>query len=81
MSAERNYKSQDLTPKEIEVVRLAAEGYRNAEIAELLGIVVKTVEARFTRLAKLHSWPGQLLIVNEPRATMTSFALRYRTPV
>lgn len=33
-----------LTPREIEVVRLVAEGYRNREIAKELGISVKTVE-------------------------------------
>ena len=41
-----------LTHKEIQVLILAARGSRNAEIAERLGICVKTVESRFTTLFK-----------------------------
>ncbi len=33
-----------LTPRETEIVRLISEGYRSAEIADLLSIAVKTVE-------------------------------------
>jgi DNA-binding NarL/FixJ family response regulator len=33
-----------LTKREIEIVRLVAEGFKNREVAEKLGISVKTVE-------------------------------------
>lgn len=33
-----------LTKREIEIVRLVADGYKNREVAEKLGISVKTVE-------------------------------------
>ena len=35
---------RELTKREIEVVRLVTEGYKNKEAAEKLGISVKTVE-------------------------------------
>lgn len=37
-------RARKLSPRETEVLRLAAEGYKNREIAEQLGIRVKTVE-------------------------------------
>jgi len=36
--------SRDLTPREVEVLKLIAEGYSNREIAEALQISIKTVE-------------------------------------
>ena len=35
---------RELTKREREVVKLVAEGYKNKEVAEELGIAVKTVE-------------------------------------
>ena len=44
-----------LTPREIEVVKLVAEGYKNREIAEELFISIKTVEKhRSNLMAKLN---------------------------
>ncbi len=37
-------KGRTITPRETEVLRLAAMGYKNREIAEQLGVRVKTVE-------------------------------------
>lgn len=42
----------NLTPREREVLRLAAEGRRNAEIARCLGVTVKTAGKHRARLAK-----------------------------
>ncbi len=52
---EQEYKSkddarEDLTPREIEILRLVAMGYSNKEIAEKLSISVKTVENHKTRI-------------------------------
>lgn len=38
-----------VTPRELEVVRKAAWGYSNKEIAAALGITVKTVEVHKTK--------------------------------
>jgi DNA-binding NarL/FixJ family response regulator len=56
-----------LTNRETEVLKLIAEGYRNRQIADLLGISVKTVERHRANLMKkldLHSG-----------AALTAFAL------
>jgi len=37
--------SQSLSPRELDVLRLIAKGYRNAEAAELLGMTVNTVSS------------------------------------
>jgi two-component system response regulator NreC len=37
-------KGRTITPRETEVLQLAAMGYKNREIAEQLGVRVKTVE-------------------------------------
>lgn len=50
-----------LTQREREVLKLIAEGYKNKQIAELLGISVKTVERHRSNLMKkldLHSGPA-----------------------
>ena len=45
---------RELTKREREVVKLVAEGYKNKEVAEKLGISVKTVEThRFNVMNKL----------------------------
>ncbi len=56
-----------LTTRETEVLKLIAEGYKNRQIADLLGISVKTVERHRANLMKkldLHSG-----------AALTAFAL------
>jgi DNA-binding NarL/FixJ family response regulator len=58
---------RSLTARETEVLKLIAEGYRNRQIADLLGISVKTVERHRANLMKkldLHSG-----------AALTAFAL------
>jgi DNA-binding NarL/FixJ family response regulator len=58
---------RSLTARETEVLKLIAEGYKNRQIADLLGISVKTVERHRANLMKkldLHSG-----------ATLTAFAL------
>ncbi len=53
MEREPGYEMYDiLTPREREVLRLAAEGRRNAEIASRLGITVRTASKHRARLAK-----------------------------
>jgi DNA-binding NarL/FixJ family response regulator len=47
--AERT-KSESLTPREVEVIELAAEGMRNKEIAAALGLQVDTVEAHLRNI-------------------------------
>jgi DNA-binding NarL/FixJ family response regulator len=52
---------RSLTPRESELLKLVAEGYKNKQIAELLGISVKTVERHRANLMKkldLHSGPA-----------------------
>lgn len=39
-----------LTPRQTEIVQLVAEGHRNAEIASILGMSIKTVETHRTQL-------------------------------
>ncbi len=39
-----------LTPRQTEIVQLVAEGHRNAEIAGILGMSIKTVETHRTQL-------------------------------
>jgi two-component system response regulator NreC len=45
-----NYFLQSGTPREIEIVRLLAEGKTNKEIAALLGIAVRTVETHRSKI-------------------------------
>ncbi len=48
-------------PRETELLKLIAEGYKNKQIADLLGISVKTVERHRANLMKkldLHSGPA-----------------------
>jgi len=46
---------ESLTPREIEIIKLVAEGYKNREIAEELFISIKTVEKhRSNLMAKLN---------------------------
>ena len=49
-SSEKDSTREDLTPREIEILRLVAMGYSNKEIAEKLAISVKTVENHKTRI-------------------------------
>ena len=58
-----------LTPREREVLRLVAEGYRNSEVAEVLVLSVRTVEthrANMMRKLDLHS-----------RADLVRFAMQH----
>ncbi len=43
---------EDLTPRERQILKLIAEGYRNKEIAEYLSISIKTVEKHRANLMK-----------------------------
>lgn len=49
-SPEKDGTRQDLTPREIEILRLVAMGHSNKEIAEKLAISVKTVENHKTKI-------------------------------
>ena len=49
-SPEKSRAHQDLTPREIEILRLVAMGHSNKEIAEKLAISVKTVENHKTKI-------------------------------
>lgn len=59
----------DLTEREVEVLRLVAQGMTNAEIADILIISVRTVEAH------LRSIFGKLQVTN--RSAATRFALEH----
>jgi len=52
VSMEKDKKSErrPLTAREIEVIRYVAEGYKNKDIAEKLGIQIKTVETHRTNI-------------------------------
>ncbi len=41
---------QRLTPRQTEIVQLIAEGHRNADIADILGVSVKTIETHRSEL-------------------------------
>ena len=47
---QREPRSSGLTPRQTEIVQLVAEGHRNAEIAAILGMSIKTVETHRTQL-------------------------------
>lgn len=49
-SDEKIIERRRLTPREIEVVRYVAEGFKNKDIAEKLGIQIKTVETHRTNI-------------------------------
>jgi len=58
-----------LTPREIEVLRLIAEGYTNTQIADLLGLSPRTIETHRANIrAKLHL---------DSRAELVRFAARH----
>lgn len=44
---------RSFTPREVEVVDLIAQGFTNKQIADRLGVTVKTVEQYATRVFKL----------------------------
>lgn len=48
----RLYALRVLTPREIEVVTRLAEGYSNREVAQLLGISIKTAETHRARIVR-----------------------------
>jgi two-component system response regulator NreC len=51
-SSERHHRQADgLTPREVEILKLSAEGYSNKEIAGQLVISVKTVETHKAHIA------------------------------
>ena len=50
MTKEKKIERRPLTPREVEVVRYVAEGYKNKDIAEKLGIQIKTVETHRTNI-------------------------------
>lgn len=56
----------ELTPRELAVVRLVASGYTNAEIANLLGYSLRTIEASRARL--------RLVLGARTRADLVRFA-------
>ena len=50
MQKDKKNERRPLTPREIEVIRYVAEGYKNKDIAEKLGIQIKTVETHRTQV-------------------------------
>jgi DNA-binding NarL/FixJ family response regulator len=50
MQKDKKIERRPLTPREIEVIRYVAEGYKNKDIAEKLGIQIKTVETHRTNI-------------------------------
>ncbi|TAK01646.1 MAG: response regulator transcription factor [Candidatus Manganitrophaceae bacterium] len=50
MKKDKKMERRPLTSREIEVVRYVAEGYKNKDIAEKLGIQIKTVETHRTNI-------------------------------
>ena len=51
---ERN--SRDLSDREMEILKLLAEGYNNREISEMLVISVKTVETHRANIMRKHNF-------------------------
>jgi DNA-binding NarL/FixJ family response regulator len=67
-SGEKATKAGNLTPREVEVMKLIAEGYKSREIADYLSISINTVDkhrANLMRKLDLHS-----------AAALTHFALK-----
>ena len=58
----------DLTPREVEVLRLVAAGESNAEIAARLGVTINTVERHVVNVYRKIDARG--------RADATAFAIR-----
>jgi len=50
MKKEDKIERRPLTTRELEIVRYVAEGYKNKDIAEKLGIQIKTVETHRTNI-------------------------------
>jgi DNA-binding NarL/FixJ family response regulator len=50
MQKDKKIERRPLTPREVEVIRYVAEGYKNKDIAEKLGIQIKTVETHRTNI-------------------------------
>jgi len=50
MEKDKKSERRPLTAREIEVIRYVAEGYKNKDIAEKLGIQIKTVETHRTNI-------------------------------
>jgi len=57
-----------LTPREIELARLAAGGLRNREIADRLGISVGTVKIHLHNVYRKLGVKGRIQLVNEARS-------------
>jgi len=53
---ENEKKSKDLSDREMEVLKLLAEGYSNKEISEMLMISVKTVETHRANIMRKHNF-------------------------
>ncbi len=52
LARSRSGSGDELTARETEILRLIARGHTNAEIAELLGLSVRTVESHRTRVRR-----------------------------